>query len=166
MKNSIFLVAALVGVSLPVVSQTIYKSERNGVTVYSTSPGSNGQKVSLPELSVVPSTSHGSASPGAHGILPAVPVSSIPSNGLLPPPPPALGVLPGPVPSTTSPGATSGNMSKSDLEEQLSKAKADLVQQEEVRFGDERNYQKKLDRLKPYQEKVEALQKALSAIAR
>jgi hypothetical protein len=58
----------------------------------------------------------------------------------------------------------------SQEERLLSKARDELAEQEKVRFGDERNYQRVLDRLKPYQDAVErhtrnidALRKELAA---
>lgn len=56
-------------------------------------------------------------------------------------------------------------------ERMLGKARSDLGEQEKVRNGDERNYQRVLDRLKPYQDAVdrhgkniEALRKELAAL--
>lgn len=53
----------------------------------------------------------------------------------------------------------------------LEQAKKDLAEQEAVRFGDERNYQKVLDRLQPYKDRVaqherniQAIQKELGAL--
>lgn len=140
-------------------AQTIYKSERNGVTVYSATPSPDGQKVKLPDLSVVPG-SGSTAQPGSG--LPGVPVSSLPGNGLLPPPPPSLGG----VPSTPSvaPTAVITAAKRATLQTELARAKIALAEQEEVRNGDERNYQKKLDRVKPFQDKVDELQRALDAL--
>ncbi len=57
----------------------------------------------------------------------------------------------------------------SNEEKSLDQAKKELAEQEAVRFGDERNYQKVLDRLQPYKDKValhernvEALKKELT----
>lgn len=137
-------------------AQTIYKSEKNGVTTYSTKPSADSNVVKLPELSVIPShTNHGSASTGAMPNLPAPPVpdSMIPGNNpnLLPPPPPSLGAKPAAKAPT-----------REELQVQLSKARVELAAQEEVRLGDERNYQKKLDRVKPFQDRVDELTRALS----
>ena len=78
-------------------AQTIYKSEKNGVTTYSTKPSADANVVKLPELSVIPGHG-GRASAGAMPNLPAPPVpdSMIPGNNpnLLPPPPPSLGAKP------------------------------------------------------------------------
>ena len=53
----------------------------------------------------------------------------------------------------------------------LEQAKKELAEQEAVRFGDERNYQKMLDRLQPYKDRVaqherniQAIQKELGAL--
>ena len=46
----------------------------------------------------------------------------------------------------------------------LSRAKEDLATQEQTRGGDERNYQKVLDRLKPYQEAVDRHERNISAL--
>ena len=49
-------------------------------------------------------------------------------------------------------------------EKALAKAKEELTQQESVRSGDERNYQKVLDRLQPYKDEVERHQKNVEAL--
>lgn len=51
-------------------------------------------------------------------------------------------------------------------EKSLVDAKAKLTEQESVRHGDERNYQRVLDRLKPYQEAVERHERNVTAIRR
>lgn len=48
----------------------------------------------------------------------------------------------------------------------LTDAKAKLAEQEAIRNGDERNYQKVLDRLKPFQDTVERHEKNISALQR
>jgi hypothetical protein len=49
-------------------------------------------------------------------------------------------------------------------EKSLADAKAKLSEQEAVRFGDEKNYQRVLDRLKPYQEAVERHERNIAAL--
>jgi hypothetical protein len=51
-------------------------------------------------------------------------------------------------------------------EKSLVDAKSKLTEQEAVRHGDERNYQRVLDRLKPYQEAVERHERNVTAIRR
>jgi hypothetical protein len=51
-------------------------------------------------------------------------------------------------------------------EKSLFDAKAKLTEQESVRHGDEKNYQRVLDRLKPYQESVERHERNVSALKR
>jgi hypothetical protein len=48
----------------------------------------------------------------------------------------------------------------------LAKAKQALAEQENVRMGDERNYAKVLERLKPFQETVELHEKNIAALKR
>jgi len=48
----------------------------------------------------------------------------------------------------------------------LGKARAALAEQESVRTGDERNYARVLERLKPYQDDVEAHEKNVEALRR
>jgi hypothetical protein len=48
----------------------------------------------------------------------------------------------------------------------LSEARSRLAEQEAVRNGDEKNYQKVLDRLKPFQETVDRHEKNVSALQR
>ena len=49
-------------------------------------------------------------------------------------------------------------------EKALEKAKADLAQQESVRSGNEKNYQRVLDRLQPYKDDVERHEKNIAAL--
>ncbi len=51
-------------------------------------------------------------------------------------------------------------------EKGLLDAKAKLTEQESVRLGDEKNYQRVLDRLKPYQEAVERHERNVAALKR
>ena len=51
-----------------------------------------------------------------------------------------------------------------DTEAALESARKDLTAQEEIRFGDEKNYQKKLDRVKPYQDRVLELEARLQKL--
>ena len=48
----------------------------------------------------------------------------------------------------------------------LESARAALAEQESIRLGNEANYQKKLDRLKPFQDKVELHQRNVEALER
>lgn len=49
-------------------------------------------------------------------------------------------------------------------ESQLAASRSSLAEQEAVRLGDERNYQKKLDRLQPYKDAVEQHEKNVQAL--
>jgi hypothetical protein len=49
-------------------------------------------------------------------------------------------------------------------EKSLAEARAKLVEQESVRHGDERNYQRVLDRLKPFQEAVDRHERNVAAL--
>ena len=51
-------------------------------------------------------------------------------------------------------------------ESMLADAKKKLAEQEAIRTGDEKNYQRVLDRLKPYQDTVEVHQKNVDALKR
>jgi Domain of unknown function (DUF4124) len=51
-------------------------------------------------------------------------------------------------------------------EKSLIDAKAKLTEQESVRHGDEKNYQRVLDRLKPYQDAVERHERNVAALKR
>lgn len=53
-----------------------------------------------------------------------------------------------------------------DEQEQLAKAKTELAEQESVRNGDERNYARVLERLKPYQDSVETHEKNIDSLRR
>ncbi|HUK05866.1 MAG TPA: hypothetical protein VLV90_12390 [Burkholderiales bacterium] len=54
----------------------------------------------------------------------------------------------------------------SQEESMLADAKKKLAEQEAIRNGDEKNYQRVLDRLKPYQDTVEVHQKNVEALRR
>src|SRR5262245_32444268 len=54
----------------------------------------------------------------------------------------------------------------SSEEKGLSDAKAKLAEQESIRNGDEKNYQRVLDRLKPYQDAVERHERNVAALKR
>lgn len=159
MKKLIILLLAIPALSF---AQTVYKVEKNGVITYSNSPISGGVKVSLPEISLVPAVTK---SNDRRIDLP-VPVGGVstPTPGLLPPPPPALGnsdnikpvepkaeSRPEQVKSDSAPKRET-NLAEAKLN--LAKAKNLLSSQEGVRNGDERNYQKYLDRIKPFQDEV------------
>lgn len=49
-------------------------------------------------------------------------------------------------------------------EKSLADARAKLSEEESVRFGDEKNYQRVLDRLKPYQDDVERHERNVAAL--
>lgn len=51
-----------------------------------------------------------------------------------------------------------------EQERALAEAKKALTEQEGMRIGGEQNYQKKLDRLKPYQDKVAEIEAALAKL--
>ena len=51
-------------------------------------------------------------------------------------------------------------------EKSLVDAKAKLAEQEAVRYGDEKNYQRVLDRLKPFQDAVERHERNVAALKR
>ncbi len=51
-----------------------------------------------------------------------------------------------------------------EREAALAEAKKALAEQENIRFGNEANYQRVLDRLKPYQDKVAAIEKEIAQL--
>jgi hypothetical protein len=65
--------------------------------------------------------------------------------------------------------ATSREILEKELateEAALAKARQDLAAQESVRYGDERNYARVLDRLQPYKDSVETHEKNIEALRR
>lgn len=74
-------------------------------------------------------------------VIPAQP--SVPREGT--PPPPASG-------SADQPKASDKELA--EAKKALDEARKKLAEQEAVRYGDEKNYQRVLDRLKPYQDAV------------
>lgn len=66
-----------------------------------------------------------------------------------------------------SPGAAAPQQNEAAIkaaEAKLDAARKALAEQEAIRTGGERNYQRVLDRLKPYQDAVEKAQKELDAV--
>lgn len=85
-------------------------------------------------------------------------------------PPPAA--APQRMPPATSKASGSADRRR-DLESRLAAeeqaldgARKELAEQEAVRYGDERNYQRVLDRLQPYKDRVEQHEKQVEAIRR
>jgi len=97
------------------------------------------------------------------GCLGAPPAPVAPSATPRPDNPPAQGV---PGARKPGPGERRGELEArlAAEEERLRTARQELAQQESIRTGDERNYQRVLDRLKPYQEAVQQAERAVEAI--
>jgi len=79
------------------------------------------------------------------------------------------------VPATSAAAPTSrststeggGNALRGQIAEQeraLAEAKKSLAEQENIRLGGEKNYQRVLDRLKPYQDKITEIEKKLAQL--
>ena len=162
MKTTSALILALACMSMGAAhAQQVYKTEKNGVTVYSERPQSGGSAVKLPDLSIVTGGTSAPAPRSNNGISLPTPGSSSGST-LLPPPPPSLS---GPAPTAnTTPQSTDKQMTLDEAKKSLEAAKKELAEQEEVRYGNEKNYQKKLDRLKPYEDKVNDFSKKLEEL--
>lgn len=82
--------------------------------------------------------------------------ASLPPVQVIPSPPPSRRAAP---PAGNEGGAQAAQPKTPDQEiaeakRALEEARKKLAEQEAVRYGDERNYQKVLDRLKPYQDEV------------
>lgn len=69
-------------------------------------------------------------------------------------------------PPRAAPRTTGPQESVKAAEQRLAEAQKALAEQEAVRIGSEKNYQRVLDRLKPYQDKVEAAQQQLDKAKR
>ena len=102
------------------------------------------------------------------------------------PPPPVAAETPAPAPAATPPTAGPDKTKvdaptqrkrdderKQILEEELSReqtalaeARRALSEQESLRYGDERNYERVRERLKPYQDSVEVHEKNIASIKR
>jgi septal ring factor EnvC (AmiA/AmiB activator) len=84
--------------------------------------------------------------------------------------PPAAGAAPRPTVDTTTQRQRDDerrNILESELaaeQQRLDEARAALAEQEAMRSGDERNYQRVLDRLKPYQEAVAQHEKNIASL--
>jgi hypothetical protein len=136
--------ACLCGVA---TAQTIYKSERNGVTLYSTTPSPGAVKIAMAPLSVVSAQKADRVDDGKNNLK---------------------------APEAVSSGQKNRDAKRIEvLDEELQRERAamagaekDLAAQDAVRNGDERNYQKKLDRLQPYREEVELHKKNVEAISK
>lgn len=76
---------------------------------------------------------------------------------------PAPAVPPTPTAPVPAPAATPADLDQqiAATEQELAAARQALKEQEGIRLGSEANYQRVLDRLKPYQDKVAELEKRL-----
>lgn len=84
------------------------------------------------------------------------PINVVPANKPAPP-----------APKSETEGERKPDPLKAKIAEQeraLTEAKKILTEQEGIRIGGEQNYQKKLDRLKPYQDKVAEIEAALAKL--
>lgn len=141
----------LVALSTSAVAGPVYKCEKNGTPVYTNTPcpSGTGSKVELPELSIT------------SGIKSQNSVSS-PSNAN----------IPSGVQTKSSDGQKQRDAKRSEIlqdelnreSEALAKAEKALAEQKEVRNGDEKNYQRVLDRLKPFEDEVALRKKNVDAI--
>jgi hypothetical protein len=115
-----------------------------------------------------------------------VPIKNARKIACFQPPPPVAAETPAPAPPVTQPVPDAGKtridsqtQRKRDderrqiLEEELAReqnslsdARRALSEQEATRLGDERNYQRVQERLKPYQEAVEAHERNIASIKR
>lgn len=164
MKTTSALILALACMSMGAAhAQQVYKTEKNGVTVYSERPQSGGSAVKLPDLSIVTGGTSAPAPRSNNGISLPPPGSSSGST-LLPPPPPSLSGPASAPTANTAPQSTDKQMTLDEAKKSLEAAKKELAEQEEVRYGNEKNYQKKLDRLKPYEDKVNDFSKKLEEL--
>jgi hypothetical protein len=86
----------------------------------------------------------------------------MPSTVTNPPPVPARPAYSSPKPETQPEGSSADRAALKkqleDAEKALDQAKKKLTEQENVRYGDEKNYQRVVDRLKPYQDEVARLE--------
>jgi hypothetical protein len=143
------LVLALL--AAPTLAETCKYVDKDGRTIYSNVPIKNARKLVC--------------------FQPPAPVAAE-----TPAPAPAPAVKP---PDNTKARVDASTQRKRDderrqiLEEELAReqdalaeARRALAEQESIRSGDERNYQRVLDRLKPYQETVEMHEKNIASIKR
>jgi hypothetical protein len=150
-----FIVVSLVLALLaaPTLAETCKYVDKDGHTIYSNVPIKNARKIVC--------------------FQPPAPVAT---ETPPPTPTPAPAVKP---PDNTKARVDASTQRKRDderrqiLEEELareqdalSEARRALAEQESIRSGDERNYQRVLDRLKPYQETVEMHEKNIASIKR
>jgi hypothetical protein len=143
------LLSLLLGSVSPLaVAGTIYKYvDAQGVVTYSsTPPNSNAKPLDLPEITTI--------SPPKPKTPPAADASK--PGGAAPAPTPT----PAPTPSPKEQAASN----VAEAENQLNEARRQLVEADAIRLGNEKNYQNKLDRLKPFQDRVAAAQKHLNAV--
>jgi hypothetical protein len=151
--RSIVVSLVLALLAAPTLGETCKYVDKDGRTIYSNVPIKNARKITC--------------------FQPPAPVAA---ETPPPTPTPAPAVKP---PDNTKTRVDASTQRKRDderrqiLEEELareqdalSEARRALAEQESIRSGDERNYQRVLDRLKPYQETVEMHEKNIASIKR
>ncbi|ATE58575.1 DUF4124 domain-containing protein [Thauera sinica] len=119
-------------------------------------------------------TNDRSAARGCKAIQQDLPVTSVPGPARAP----GSGASSGPSPSTFPRVSPNDQRARDDTRRQvlekelateeagLAEAQKQLAEQEAVRMGDERNYQRVLDRLQPYKDKVELHKRNVEALQR
>ena len=151
--RSIVVSLVLALLAAPTLGETCKYVDKDGRTIYSNVPIKNARKITC--------------------FQPPAPVAA---ETPPPTPTPAPAVKP---PDNTKTRVDASTQRKRDderrqiLEEELAReqdalaeARRALAEQESIRSGDERNYQRVLDRLKPYQETVEMHEKNIASIKR
>lgn len=126
-------------------AQTVYKSEHNGVTVYSSTPSTGAIKMTMEPLSMIVAPKQERAEPSKKSTAVSESVSTGQKNR----------------------EAKRVNVLDEELQREraaLTESEKDLAAQDAVRNGDEKNYQRKLDRLQPFKDAVELHKKNIEAI--
>lgn len=144
------LLVAMLVTAFGAHAQNVYKYEKNGVTVYSSTPAKGAVKVELTPISIVPSSRSNKV----------VPVPSSGSSG-------KAGTESAPSEAQKTRESKRAEVLAEELareKELLTKAEAELTTQEGIRNGSEKNYQKVIERLQPYKDAVALHKKNIEAL--
>ena len=143
--KKLMILTSILCINAAYAASPVYKCDVNGVITYTSSPCKDkGEKLSLPEISITNNFKNSGSSNATSGAT-----QSKSSDGQK-------------VRESKRQEILQDELKKE--EQALTSAEKALNEQKEVRSGDEKNYQRVLDRLKPFEDEVVLRKKNIDAI--